>query len=123
MAKKKTYQWFIEPIGNAAHSNDVIRKYPEGSDEDAGIEYDKQGHPHPVWQRTHMQMMRLRASQETTNAKINVWRRLGSHGPIEYVGHLLPLGKSRKKKEMRETFKGARPVNKSTINSEENIPF
>ena len=82
-------QFFLEPKGNAAHSNDVIAQNLKLSDADLVEIKDEAGTTHRVWPCTLAQAGDLWRSRDTLRISLELWGRNRNYGPIEYKTFLL----------------------------------
>jgi len=120
-------QFFVEPVGNAAHGNKAIADLLHTPEPDAmeGV-YDRFGKPHPSWHVDEAEAEKFFRSSETLSAEFRFWKRLENSGAVYEVFFSKISGKFRSKRddplEGGRVFKHLEPRPVAPFRDED-IPF
>lgn len=99
---EETYSWYVEPMGNVAHANEVFARALGDGAERRELE-DENGMPHNVWEcPSYSFVTDLRKSRDTLQINFRVFSRRGN-GPLRQPPFALSM--LRRARDLRKTTK------------------
>lgn len=84
-------EWFVEPLGDAAHANKVFSDKIGPAEQYTGHYEDEAGKGRDVWScESYSQVLKFWKSRKTLKIDFDVWNRERNYGPIRWVNFLMP---------------------------------